>query len=52
MPFNETEQYNILIFDKYICLKYRTRQIKATETNKYITYLNCNGSLIENVLYF
>ena len=34
MLFNETGQYNIHIFDKYIFLKYRTRQIKATETNK------------------
>ena len=27
-------QYNIQIFDKIIFLKYRTRQLKATETNK------------------
>ena len=35
--FNETRQYNIQMFDKTIFLKYRTRQIKATETNKEIT---------------
>ena len=28
-----------------ICFKYRTRQIKATETNKLVTYRNSNGSL-------
>ena len=27
-------QYNIQMFDKFVFLKYRTRQIKATETNK------------------
>ena len=32
--FNETKQYNVHIFDKTIFLKYWTRQIKATETNK------------------
>ena len=32
--FNKTKQYNIQIFDKNIFFKYRTRQIKATETNK------------------
>ena len=32
--FNETRQYNIQIFDISIFLKYRTKQIKATETNK------------------
>ena len=36
--FNETRQYNIHIFDKNIFLnlrlKYRTRQLEATETNK------------------
>ena len=31
MLFNETRQYNIPIFYKTIFLKYRTRQIKATE---------------------
>ena len=31
--FNETRQYNIHIFNKIIFLKYRTRHIKATETN-------------------
>ena len=35
MLFNETRQYNIHIFNKIIFLKYRTRQIKARETNKY-----------------
>ena len=30
--FNETRQYNIKCFDKYIILK--STQIKATETNK------------------
>ena len=32
---------------KNIFFKYRTWQVKATETNKQITHLNCNGSLIE-----
>ena len=32
--FNTTRQYNIQIFYKIINFKYRTRQIKATETNK------------------
>ena len=32
--FIETRQYTIQIFDKTIFLKYRTRQIKYTETNK------------------
>ena len=45
MLFNETTQYNIHIFNKTIFVKYRTRQIKATETNKLNTYLNCNGNL-------
>ena len=31
---NNTRQYNIQIFYKYIFFKYRTRQIKATETKK------------------
>ena len=35
-----TRQYNIQIFNKIIFFKYRTREIKATETNKYVTYLN------------
>ena len=35
MLFNETRQYNIKLFDKTIFLKYRTKQIKATETNKW-----------------
>ena len=39
MLFNKTRQYNIQIFDKIIFFKYRTRQIKTTETNK-VTYLN------------
>ena len=30
--------------------KYRTRQIKARETNTLITSFNCNSSLIENNL--
>ena len=32
--FNKTRQYNIHIFDKLIFFRYRTREIKATETNK------------------
>ena len=32
--FNETRQYNIQIFYKFIFLKYMTKQMKATETNK------------------
>ena len=44
-----TRQYNIQISHKTIFFKYRTKQIKATETNKEIIYLNCNGSLIENM---
>ena len=31
-------QYNIQISDKYIFLKYRTKQLKAIETNNHITY--------------
>ena len=42
---NATRQYNIQISDKIIFLKYRTKQIKATETNKLNVYLKCNGSL-------
>ena len=34
MLFNETRQYNQQIFNKIIFLNYRTKQIKATETNK------------------
>ena len=34
MLINETRQYNIQIFNKSIFLKERTKQIKATETNK------------------
>ena len=30
--FNETRQYNIQLFDKTIFLKYRTKQLKGTET--------------------
>ena len=33
-------QDNIQIFDKSIFFRYRMRQIKTTETNKKITYLN------------
>ena len=40
MIFNKTRYFNIHIFDKIIIFKYRTRQIKATETNKKVTYLN------------
>ena len=32
--FNKTKQYNIHIFNKIIIFKCRTREIKATETNK------------------
>ena len=32
MLFNKTRQYNIQMFDKIIFFKYRTRQIKTTET--------------------
>ena len=31
----KTRQYNIYIFGKYIFLKYRTRLLEDTETNKY-----------------
>ena len=34
MLLDETRQYNIHIFHKIIFFKYRTRQIKPTETNK------------------
>ena len=33
--YNKTTQHNINIFDKI----YRTRQLKATETNKYVAYI-------------
>ena len=39
--FNKTRH----IFDKIFFFKYRTRQIKTTETNKKVMYLNRNGSL-------
>ena len=39
MVFNKTRQYNIQMLHKIIFIKYRTRQIKATETNKKVTYL-------------
>ena len=32
--FNKTNHYNIQIFDNIIFFKYRTRQVKATKTNK------------------
>ena len=34
MLFNKTRQYNIQVFNKKLVFKYRTRQIKATETNE------------------
>ena len=37
------------MFYKMVFLKYKTRQIKATETNMWITYLNYNGSLIQMI---
>ena len=37
---NKTRQYKIEMFNKNIFFKNRTRQIKATETNKKVTYLN------------
>ena len=40
MLFNEMRQYNLQIFNKYIFLKYRTKQLKAIETNNHITYTN------------
>ena len=49
MLFNETRQCNIHIFDKNVFVKWRTKQIKATETKKYYTYLNHKGSLIHLV---
>ena len=45
MLFKKTRQYNIQLFDKIIFFKYRTREIKATETNTKVTYLNFNGTL-------
>ena len=42
MLFNETRQYNIQIFNKSIFLKKRIKQIQATETNMYNTYLKDN----------
>ena len=41
-------QDNLIFFYKIIFLKYRTRQIKTTETNKKVTYLNLNGNLTKN----
>ena len=38
--FSTTRQYNTYIFNKIIFFKYRSRQIKATETNKKVTYLH------------
>ena len=39
MLFNETRQYSIKIFNKIIFFKYRTRQVKATETNDQLVIL-------------
>ena len=39
MLFNKTRQYNIQIFNKIILFKYRTRQIRTTETNKKLLIL-------------
>ena len=41
MLFNETRHYNINIFYKIIFLKYKTRQIKATEPIKISNSLIC-----------
>ena len=38
--FNNTKQYNIHIFDKIFFFKYKTSQIKTTETNMKVTCLN------------
>ena len=38
--FNKTKQYMIYIFYKIILFKYRTKQIKSTETNKKVRLLN------------
>ena len=43
-------QYNTQNFDKYIFLKYRTRQIKATETNKKVTYQAATSIKISPIL--
>ena len=32
--FNKTKQYNVEMFDNIFFFKYRTRQMKTTETNK------------------
>ena len=34
MLFNKTRKYKIQIYNKKYFFKYRTREIKATETNK------------------
>ena len=51
--FNKTRQYNIHILNKIFFFKYRTRQLKTTETNKLITYLNWNSILtkINSIIY-
>ena len=45
MLFNKTRQYNVQIFNKIVFFKYRTRKLKTTETNNYVTHLIWNGSL-------
>ena len=42
MLFNKTVQYYIQIFNKIIFFKYRTREIKAIETNKRINETKSN----------
>ena len=46
MLFNKTRQYNIKIFNKIIFFKYRTRELKTTETNKLLILY---GGLTNNI---
>ena len=52
MLFNKTRQYsnNIQFFNKMIFSRYRTRQIKATETNKLIKATGKNHLFVSIVL--
>ena len=52
MLFNETRQFNIPMFNKSIFLKKRTKQIQATETNMYNTYLKDNRQRVTVIILY
>ena len=49
MLFNKTTQYNIQIVNKIIFFKYKTRQIKTTETNKKVSDLSWSSIEKDNI---